>query len=278
MSVSRFLAILLIPFVLAGCKPPPRDQVNESRLNADIDAAIGGLGTCVIVLDTQSGRKVYQYGHYDICSQRAPPCETFEPAAALIGLDTGLITPQTVLKWDGSPQPTKAWQADANLAQAFQTSNAWWFARLSQQIGAKRYAASLRAFGYGNHDAGGPIATFWQGPTQGGALAISAGEQVGFLRRLYAGELKVRPAAAQAVQALLVNETRGDATMSGVAGSCLDQADRARGVGWWAGRLKSPTRDLTFAAVVEAPEPPPGSVVGSAIKDAFANAKLWPAG
>jgi beta-lactamase class D len=273
----RALLALILPVAAAGCAPPTRDRVNEARLNADIDASIGGLGTCVVVLDTESGRKVYQYGHFDICTRQLPPCETFEPAAALIALDAGLITPQTVMKWDGSPQPTKAWQADADLARAFQTSNGWWFANVSRQIGAARYAAVLRAFGYGNHDVGGPITRFWQGPAQGGALAISAKEQASFVRRLYTGELKVKPASAQAVQALLVNESRGDATMSGAAGSCADQADRGRGAGWWVGRLKSTARDLTFAAVVEAPEPPPGPVVASAIKDAFADAKLWPA-
>jgi len=272
------LAALMAPLVLAGCAPPPRDRVDQDRLNADIDRAIGGLGTCVVILDTQSGRKVYQYGHFDICSRPLPPCETFEVPAALIGLDAGLITPQTVFKWDGTPQPTKAWQSDADLARAFQGSIAWWFGRLSQQIGHDRYAAALGDFGYGSKDPAGPITSFWQGPAHGGALAISPGGQAAFMRRLYAGRLPVKPASLQAVQALLRDETRGAATMSGVAGSCADQADRGRGVGWWVGRLKSPQRDLVFAAVVEAAEPPPGSDVGDSLKDAFADAGLWPGG
>jgi len=272
------LAALTAFLALAACAPPPRDRFDQDKLNADIDQAIGGLGTCVIVLDTQSGRKIYQYGKFDICSASLPPCETFEPVAALIGLDAGLITPRTVFKWDGTPQPAKAWQVDANLAQAFQASNGWWFGVLSGQIGRERYASALRSFGYGNKDPSGPITSFWQGPARGGGLTISPGAQADFMRRLYSGRLKVKPASLQTVQALLVNETRGTAQMSAVAASCPDQADRGRGVGWWVGRLKSPTRDLVFAAVVEAAEPPPGSEVGSSLKDAFADVGLWPAG
>lgn len=276
-AARRALAALTAALALAACAPPPRDRLDQDRLNADIDQSIGGLGTCVILRDTRSGRKVYQYGQFDICSAQLPPCETFEPAAALIGLDAGLITPKTVFKWDGTPQPTAAWQVDADLAQAFRGSIGWWFAALSERVGRDRYASALRAFGYGNKNPAGPIVSFWQGPARGGGLTISPGGQANFMRRLYAGKLAVKPASLQTVQALMVNEARGAAQMSAIAASCPDQADRGRGVGWWVGRLKSPTRDLVFAAVVEAAEPPPGSEVGDSLKDAFTDVGLWPA-
>jgi beta-lactamase class D len=277
-KLAALIAPLTLALALAGCALPPRDRVDKDRLNADIDRTIGGLGTCVILLDTESGRKVYQYGKYDICSGRLPPCQTFEPAAALIGLDAGLITPETVFKWDGTPQPTKAWQVDADLSKAFQTSNGYWFGELSRRIGRDRYAAALKAFNYGDKSPTGPITSFWQGPAERGGLGISPAEQAGFMRRLYAGKLNVKPASLEAVRTLLAGETRGEAQMSAIAGSCADQSDRARGVGWWTGRLKSPQRDLVFAAAVESAEPPPGSEVGVNLKAIFADVGLWPAG
>jgi len=275
-SAALVLAAVIAPMLLAGCAPPPRDRFDHDKLNGDIDGAIGGLGTCVIILDTQSGRKVYQYGHFDICSRALPPCETFEVPAALIGLDAGLVTPQTVLKWDGSAQPITAWQTDADLGKAFHDSIGWWFGRLSQQIGPARYAAALAGFDYGDKNLKGPITSFWQGPAQGGTLGISTGSQAGFMRRLFAGQLQVKPASAQAVEAVLASETRAGATVSGIGGSCSDEPDRSRGVSWWTGRLRSPTRDLTVAAVVEAASPPPGSDVGDSLKEAFGDAGLWP--
>jgi beta-lactamase class D len=275
-ALAALIAPLTLALTLAGCAPPPRDRVNKDKLDADIDRSIGGLGTCVILLDTQSGRKIYQYGKFDICSGLLPPCQTFEPVAALIGLDAGLITPQTVFKWDGAPQPTRAWQVDGNLSEAFQAANGWWFGHLSQQIGRERYGAALRAFDYGNKDPIGPITSFWMGPAQGGGLGVSPAEQAGFMRRLYAGKLRAKPESLRAVQALLANETRGQAQISAVAGSCSDQSDHARGVGWWTGRLKSPDRDLVFAAAVESAEPPPGSEVEVNLKAVFSDVGLWP--
>jgi beta-lactamase class D len=277
-AAKRALAAMIATLLLAGCALPPRDRVDKDKLNADIDRTIGGLGTCVILLDTESGRKVYQYGKYDICSGLLPPCQTFEPAAALVGLDAGLITPETVIKWDGTSQPIKAWQVDADLSKAFQTSNGYWFGQLSRQIGHDRYVTALGSLDYGNRQPIGPITSFWQGPAEHGGLGISPTEQAGFMRRLYVGRLKVKPESVQAVQTLMANESRGGAEMSAIAGSCADQSDRARGVGWWTGRLKTPDRDLVFAAAVESAEPPPGSEVGVNLKAIFADVGLWPAG
>ena len=83
-AAGRAVLAVAAMLTLTACAPPPRDQLDQDRLNAEIDRTIGGLSTCVVVLDTQTGRKVYRYGRYDICSRGLPPCDTFEPAAALI--------------------------------------------------------------------------------------------------------------------------------------------------------------------------------------------------
>ncbi len=269
-------AALVALLALSACAVPMRDRVDTDALNTGIDQAIGGLDTCVVILDTQTGRRVYRYGRDTTCGQKLPPCETFELAAAAIGLDAGLIKPQAVFKWDGTPQPIKVWQKDSNLAQAFHDANGWWFGRLSQQIGRARYASALADFDYGTKAPTGPIASFWQGPAQGGGLYISTDGQAGFLHRLFGGALKVKPDTVEAIQAVMASETRDTATMTAVAGSCSDQPDHSRGVGWWVGRLKSPTRDLVFAASIEAAAPPPGADIGDNLKSIFADARLWP--
>lgn len=275
--MRRALACLCVPAVLVACAPKPTHApsptaaLNQDRLNADIDREIGGLGTCVIVVDTRSGKSLYQYGHFDVCdAARLPPCETAHLPASLIGLDSGAITPSTVVKWDGTPQPIKAWQVDADLAKAFQVSIPWWFDRLAQTVGPGGLATGLRRLDYGDAKAGA-------------ALTVSPRQQVDFLRRFYAGKLSVKPDAAAAVQPLLVHDTGHDAKgrpveIDGLAGSCALPADAARGVGWWVGRLKTPDRDLVFTASVTAGTPPPGAAIAQAMQDAFTDAGLWPAG
>jgi beta-lactamase class D len=283
----RALSALLIAVLLAGCAPktgaarPP--AIDEARLEAGIDRSLGGADTCVVLADTTSGRTLYQYGNAGVCMRPLPPCSTFKIANSLIGLDSGLVTPQTVFKWDHTPQPVKAWETDADMAKAFKNSIVWWYQRLAQSVGHDRYVERLKAFDYGDRDPAGPVQYFWLGPKVGGGLVISTRQQVGFLKRFYAGQLPVKPASAAYVRSIMVDETRTDAkggryVMSGKTGSCSSIADGSRSVGWWVGRLQTPDRDLLFAASLEAADAPPGAEIKQRIKDIFADAGLWPAG
>jgi beta-lactamase class D len=285
-SSARGLATLLLAAVLLGCAPqggPRTAPIDQAKLEAGIDRTMGGADTCVVVADTASGRTLYQYGNAGACMRPLPPCSTFKIANSLIGLDLGLVTPKTVFKWDRTPQPVKAWEADADMATAFKYSIVWWYQRLAQSVGHDRYVEKLKAFDYGSRDPAGPVQWFWLGPKVGGGLVISTRQQIDFLKRLYAGQLPVKPETAAFVRQIMVDETRADAkggryVMSGKTGSCSSTADGSRSVGWWVGRLQTPSRDLLFAASLEAADAPPGGEVRQRIKDIFADAGLWPAG
>ena len=273
--------------LLVSCAPNGGGRasapIDQASLEANVDRLMGGANTCVVVADTGSGRTLYQYGDAGVCMRELPPCATFEIPNDLIGLDLGLVTPRTVFKWDHSPQAVKAWESDADMAKAFNTSMAWWSQRLAQMVGHDRFVEQLKAFDYGDLDPAGPVTGFWLGPRAGGGLGVSTRQQVSFLKRFYGGQLPVKPEAAAFLQQIMVNETRigakgGRYVMSGKAGSCPSLADASRSVGWWVGRLRAPGRDLLFAASVEAADAPPGGEIEQRIKDIFADAGLWPTG
>jgi beta-lactamase class D len=267
------------PVKLPQIRLPGQPSFDTDQLESAIDNGFGGIGACVIIADTGSGREVYRYNSNAACMNPLPPCATFDVPSALIGLDAGVITQKTVYKWDGSPQPVAAWQHDADLTAAFQDSIQWWFQRLAGEIGPARYQDRLKAFDYGDRAIGGPPDAFWLGPAAGGQLRISAREQAQFLHRLYAGKLPVKPESAAAVAQLMQDETRGDHTISGQIGDCPSLADSSERVSWWIGRLKGPKSDYVFAVSMD-------QATGSAIpaqevrirgKSAFARAGLWPA-
>jgi beta-lactamase class D len=285
------LAIAVMAAAVLGCTPKTGGGsgpaapggVDHDKLEAQIDKQMGGVNTCVVVAATRNGHTLYQYGDAGACMRGLPPCSTFNVANTLIGLEQGLITPTGVVKWDGTPQPVKAWETDADPTRAFKKDIGWWYQKLAQGVGHDRYAQQLRAFGYGDHNPVGSPTSFWMGPNQGGGLGVSTLQQVAFLKRLYGGSLPVKPENAAFVQGMMTDETRSDAkgypsVMSGVAGSCASQPDGSRNVGWWIGRLKTPDRDLLFAASIESANAPPGSEIEQRIKDAFTDAGLWPAG
>jgi beta-lactamase class D len=282
-SVSRhrlLAAALLLPLALAACGPKAKPLNNSNALEAAIDRGMGGIGTCVVLLDTKTGATIYQYNSAQVCRYQLPPCETFNIVTSLIGLDQGVVTPKAVFKWDGTPQPVTAWQTNADMAKAWQYQIGWWFQKLATEIGRDHYANALGVMGYGNGQFSGPPGAFWQGPHAGGALQLSTRAQAAFLQRLYAGKILLSNNAAQTVEGLMSSETRataaGPAVMSGQVGSCPSQADGSRSVGWWVGRLVTPRRDVVFAASIEGATAPPGEEVESAFKDALSDAGLWP--
>ena len=269
----------------SAARPAPAPStagLDVNKLNTLVDTQIGGLGTCVVLLDTRSGRGIYHYGDARICLAELPPCATFDIANGLIGLDQGVITPQTVYKWDGSPQPFTLWQRDADFSQAFKMQNGWWFQHLAGAVGHDRYVERLRAFDYGSHDPAGMTGAFWQGPQAGGFLTITAGQQADFIRRFYAGDLPAKPQSLATVQALTWDETRADPKggqiiVSGRGASCSSVTDGSRRVGWWVGRVMAPAQDISFAVTIEGVEAPPGIEIERRVKDIFAQVGLLPA-
>jgi beta-lactamase class D len=264
-----------LPFKLPGS----HQAFDKDALEAAIDSGFGGIGTCVVIDDGKSGAEVYRYNSYGVCTNKMPPCQTFEIAGDLMGLDAGLITPTAKVKWDGTPQPVSSWQQDMDLKSAFRDSVGWWQAKIAQGLGADGVKQQLKRLGYGNGDVGSQISSFWMGPAQGGQLGISTREQADFLHRLYAGRLQVKPESAAAVEQLMIDETRGASTISGKGGDCATLSDSSRMVSWYVGRLQSNGHDWTFAASLEgdSKNAMPGMEMAHRVKSAFTQGGLWPA-
>ena len=286
--VRNALGLALIA-TLAGCGPGGKIKLpfhwpasklgfDKGALENAIDSDFGGIGTCVVIDDTKSGREVYRYNSYGVCSGKMPPCQTYEIAGDLMGLEAGVVPPTAKLKWDHTPQPMASWQQDADLKTAFANSIGWWQSRIAEDLGRDTVKQNLHHLGYGNEDIGSSLTSFWMGPSQGGQLGISTAEQAGFLHRLYAGQLPVKPSSAQAVEQAMTGETRGAASISGKGGGCATLSDSSREVAWYVGRLTSGAHDWTFAASLEGDSKNalPGIELEHRVKLAFAQAGLWP--
>ena len=260
--------------LLPGAAKGP--DINAEALNRLVDANFGGQGTCLTITDIGKGREVYVYGSNTTCMRPLPPCSTFKIANSLIGLDEGVIKPDAVIKWDGTPQALKSWEIDANLETAFKRSMVPWFQKVARQIGHDTYVQRLKDMDYGSRDPSGPVDQFWLGPEAGGGLTISTRQQTDFLNRFYTGRLSTNPLTTATVAKIMIDETRGTSVMSGKTGTCSSLADGSRSVGWWVGRLYSPERDLVFAVSMEGQNALPGRELQTRVKSAFAKAGLWP--
>lgn len=137
--------------------------------------------------------------HAERAVERRIPASTFKIPHALIALDAGVLDgPDARLEWDPEAYPPDAWWPEAwrrshTLRSAMEHSVVWYFREVARMLGPEREQHYLELLDYGNRDASANPTSFWLV----GPLAVSADEQVDFLRRLWEGTLPVS-AEAQA--------------------------------------------------------------------------------
>src|SRR5262249_48924143 len=77
-------------------------------------------GECVIVAPLDATGETAAGGAE--CDRRTLPASTFKIPHALIALDTGVVTEQTRMKWDGTRQDFRSWERDHTLDSAIKWS------------------------------------------------------------------------------------------------------------------------------------------------------------
>ena len=224
--------------------------------------------THAVLALTQSCFLLYQVGAGEVvrnpstsCSVRVAPQSTFKIPHALAALDAHVLADASAtIKYDGHAVDFDAWGRDHSLATAMRYSVVWFFQEIAKRLGVDRERKYLEAFDYGNHDSSSGLTTFWLG----GSLAISPEEQLRFLQKLYANQLRVSARAADTVRRILiqpkgvvVNATGehpfaqpwpADAEVSAKTGA---GPTAARGtVRWLVGHIRRGTREWLFVSNV----------------------------
>jgi beta-lactamase class D len=214
---------------------------------------------CVVIYDMQS--KQTWRSDAAACATRLSPASTFKIPHALVALETGVVTPATVEKWDGTRHPEQPlWNRDHTVLSALKPSVLWFFQRIASRVGAERMRPWLEKMHYGNADVSGSITRYWVN----GTLRVSPDEQVDFLRRFYARELPLNPEFARLVEDALVQaagtvqNARGvhALTTSWPAGTVLNAKTGATtianggSVSWLVGALTAGRGRHVFASAV----------------------------
>jgi beta-lactamase class D len=180
--------------------------VSFTTLTAQPDV---GPGECFILSPLPRGAETVLGGAE--CDRRTLPASTFKIPHALIALETGVITAETVMKWDRSAQDFAVWQQDFSLEGAIQSSVLWFFQRAARAIGSDRERQYLKAFSYGSMTFSREVDRFWLN----GDLTISPREQIAFLKRMFTFELPVDRRHIDSVRAAM---TMPRGTLSNAAG------------------------------------------------------------
>ncbi len=200
-------------------------------------------------------------------NQRFQPASTFKIANAIMALETGAVKDvDDVIPYGGTKEYFKSWEQDMHLRDAMKASNVAVFHQVARRMGLKTIREKLRAFNYGNHDPGTTIDTrFWlEGP-----LAISAREQVAFIRHLTSKELKLTERTHSQITSILEHEVATHYSIHAKTGWVGPQDPQ---IGWWVGWVTRGEQIYSFALninIKESSDAPKRLEVGKACLKAF---------
>jgi beta-lactamase class D len=243
--------------VAAGPAPGPAARPEWERFFSENNAT----GTILVVDERSDEQWVW---NAERAAARFCPASTFKVPHALFALDAGVLRDEFVkIPWDGTERAITGWNADQTLRSSMRHSTVWVYQGFARAIGAERERAYLAKVGYGNLEVGDNVETYWLD----GSLAISAVEQVAFLRRLYRNELPFDVAHQRLVKDVMINEAGRDWILRAKTGMSV-RIDRP--VGWWVGWVETPQGAVFFALNIDVP----GGMADASKREAIGRAVL----
>lgn len=159
------------------------------------------------------------------------PASTFKIVNALIGLQTGRITNDSmVIKWDGIERPVKDWNKDLTMYQAFRVSAVPYFQEVARRVGRDTMQLWLDSVSYGTKKIRTRIDTFWLD----NSLKIKPDEQLGLVKKLYFNQLPFFDTYENMVKRAMLFEDNANYKLSYKTGWGLDEKGHQQAwvVGW----------------------------------------------
>lgn len=240
----KFTHCILLCLTVAGLshQPPVLAQDDWGSIFAKFDAE----GT-MVVLDQRvepPSRHVYNPAR---AATRLSPASTFKIPHTLFALDAGAIADEfQVFEWDGVVRSYAPQNQDQDLRAAMRNSALWVFEIIAAELGEPRAKQYLEQISYGNADPSSEAGAYWVE----GNLAISANEQVEFLRKLYYNDLPFAREHLLLLKDVLVVEADRDWILRAKTGY---QGAIGRGTGWWVGWVEWPQGPVFFALNIDTP-------------------------
>jgi len=193
-------------------------------------------------VDNRSGNDLAFVYDSQRASRRYSPASTFKIPHSLFALDAGILRDEfQLILWDGVKRSTEACNEEQNLRSAMRNSAVWVYEGFARLLGDARETAYMEKIAYGNAVVGGGT-PFWVE----GHLAISANEQISFLRHLYRNELPFRVEHQRLIKDVMINEAGRDWILRAKTGW-------SGTVGWWVGWVEWPNGPVFFAQNIDTP-------------------------
>jgi beta-lactamase class D len=228
--MKLLFAFLIIIFYLFSCAPN----------NVTVDDSLGtyfkeaGADGCFAIQDNGTGEfTVYNLPRYR--DSLYLPASTFKIVNALIGLQTGVISSDSmVIPWDGIKRPFPDWNKDLNMYEAFRVSAVPYFQEVARRIGRDTMQRWLDSLSYGTKKITTRIDTFWLDHS----MKIRPDEQLGLVKRLYFNQLPFFKVNQEAVKRAMIWEQNAAYTLAYKTGWGFYDSLHKKHIGWVVGWIE----------------------------------------
>ncbi len=196
------------------------------------------------MLDNKGGKITVYNMQWD--TTRFCPASTFKIVNSLIGLQTGVISSDTMMiKWDGITRSRPEWNKDLTMTEAFKVSAVPYYQEIARRIGRDTMQNWLDSLHYGNAKIGAGIDNFWLD----NSLKISPDEQLGFMKKLYFDQLPFQKTVMQTVRNVMLMEDNTAYQLSYKTG-LVDNANN-QSIGWVTGWIEENKHVYFFTLLVK---------------------------
>ncbi|WP_425428389.1 class D beta-lactamase [Agarilytica rhodophyticola] len=235
----KLLILFLITMANMGfAQGKPEEQLEWAKVFDKYNAK----GT-ILVVDKRSSLQEVKVFNSERANKRFAPASTFKVPHTLFALDAGLVKDEfQIFPWDGVKRSFKLHNQDQNLRSAMRYSALWVYEIFAKQLGEEKAKNYLKKIDYGNMDPRTDTGVYWID----GKLAISAYEQIDFLKKLYRNTLPFQKQHLLLLKDLMIVEAGSNWILrakTGWQGS----------YGWWVGWVEWPSGPVFFALNIDTP-------------------------
>lgn len=278
-KIRGYLIYIFVSTVIIGCVPLLSvyasdqtvyhfDTIGKNITQLNLSSNFGNYTGSFVLYDQATDKwNIYNMDH---ASTRVPPNSTYKIYDALLGLESGIITPKhSTFTWNGEPCPFESWESDQDLTSAMHNSVNWYFQAIDSQAGFQSVKTFLQTINYGNQNTGTNLNLYWTDFS----LKISPIEQVELLQNFYQNNFHFDRKNIQAVKNALLLSTTSSGSLYGKTGTGRVNGKDVNG--WFVGYIESDNNTYYFATNIQAPSNATGSQATEITETILSDFGIW---
>lgn len=278
-KIRGYLICIFVSTIIIGCIPILSvyasdqtgyhfDTTEKNITQLNLSSNFGDYTGSFVLYDQSADKwNIYNMDH---ASTRIPPNSTYKIYDALLGLESGIITPEhSTFTWNGEPCPFESWESDQDLTSAMHNSVNWYFQAIDSQAGFQSVKTFLQTINYGNQNTGRNLNLYWTDFS----LKISPIEQVELLQNFYQNNFHFDRKNIQAVKNALLLSTTSSGSLYGKTGTGRVNGKDVNG--WFVGYIESDNNTYYFATNIQAPSNATGSQATEITETILSDFGIW---